>query len=231
MMIPMVYALATSFATLVGGILPLYTRVRFIEQRYLTGFAGGTMVAIALFDLIPEMETHNALALLLGFLSIYLLEKLVLIHACQEIECETHVMGGSALIGIAAESLIDGLAIATGFRTTPELGLLIAIAVFTHEAPRGLATTAIMRQANYTQGKVWAALLVDAGFAPLGVLLSGLIPGTLFEPLLGFTAGIFLYVGASDLLPEAHRHFNLRVVFATLLGSGLIPVLGIWLGK
>lgn len=231
MLIPMVYALATSFATLAGGILPLYTRVRLIEQRYLTGFAGGAMVAIALFDLIPEMETHNALALLLGFFSIYLLEKMVLIHACQEAECETHVMGGSALVGIAAESLIDGLAIATGFRTAPELGLLIAIAVFAHEAPRGLATTAIMRQANLTRGEVWAALLVDAGFAPLGVLLSGLIPATVFESLLGFTAGIFLYVGASDLLPEAHRRFNMRVVFATLLGSGLIPVLGILLGR
>lgn len=231
MMLPLVYALVTSLATLAGGILPLYTRVRFIEQRYLTGFAGGAMVAIALFDLIPEMQSHNALALMLGFFLTYLLEKLVLIHACQEAECENHVLGGPALVGIAAESLMDGLAIATGFRIAPDLGLLIAVAVFIHEAPRGLATTAIMQQANCRSAQIWAALLVDAGFAPLGVLLSSLIPATAFEPLLGITAGIFLYVGASDLLPEAHRRFNLRVMFATLLGSGLIPALGILLGK
>jgi zinc transporter ZupT len=50
-----------------------------------------------------------------------------------------------------------------------------------------------------------------------------------FEWLIGFTAGVFLYVGASDLLPDAHRRFNLRVVLSTLAGSGLIPLLGILL--
>lgn len=183
------------------------------------------MVAIALFDLIPEMEVHNAAALMLGFFAIYLLEKLVMIHACGEAECETHGMGWSALIGIATESLIDGLAIAVGFRVAPALGLLIALAVFAHELPRGLTTTVIMQEAGYNRRKVWAALFVDAGFAPLGVLLSGLVPPSAFEPLIGFTAGVFLYVGASDLLPEAHRRFNLRVVLATVAGGWLIPAL------
>jgi len=230
-MIPLLYALVTSLATLVGGALPLYTRLRLIEQRYLVAFAGGAMVAIALFDLIPEMQTHNALALLLGFFSIYLIEKLVMIHTCQEEECETHTMGWPALIGIAAESLIDGLAIAVGFGVAPALGLLIALAVFTHEVPRGLTTTVIMQQAGYSRSRTWAALLVDAGFAPLGVLLAGLISPSAFEPLIGFTAGVFLYVGASDLLPEAHRRFNLRVVLATLTGGGMIPLLGSLLGR
>lgn len=231
MMIPLVYALATSAATLVGGALPMYTRLRLVEQRYMIAFAGGAMVAIALFDLIPEMQAHNAAALLLGFFVIYLLEKLVMIHACGEEECDTHVMGWTALIGIAAESLIDGVAIAVGFRVAPALGMLIALAVFTHEAPRGLATAVIMKAAGHGPIKVWAALLVDAGFAPLGVLLSGLIPAWAIEPLIGFTAGVFLYVGASDLLPEAHKRFNLRVVLATLVGGGLIPALGALLSR
>lgn len=229
-MIPMLYALATSIATLSGGILPLYTRLRLFEQRYLVAFAGGSMVAIALFDLIPEMQTHNAWALLLGFFSIYLLEKLVLIHACHEAECEAHVVGWGALIGIAIESLIDGLAIAVGFRAEPALGLLIALAVFAHEVPRGIATTVIMRQAGFKPNRVWLALLIDAGFAPLGVLLSGWISASAIEPLIGFTAGVFLYVGASDLLPEAHKRFNRFVVLATLAGAALIPTLGAMLG-
>ena len=78
-------------------------------------------------------------------------------------------MGGPALISIAAESLIDGLAIAVGFRVAPALGLLIALAVFAHELSRGLTTTVIMQKAGYSRAKVWAALAVDAGFAPLGV--------------------------------------------------------------
>jgi zinc and cadmium transporter len=72
---------------------------------------------------------------------------------------------------------------------------------------------------------------MDSGFAPLGVLLAGFIPSSAFELLIGFIAGVFLYVGASDLLPDAHRCFNLRVVLSTLAGSGLIPLLGILLGK
>jgi len=66
-MTPLLYALTTSAATLVGGALPMYTRLRLVEQRYLVAFAGGAMVAIALFDLIPEMQAHNAVALLLVF--------------------------------------------------------------------------------------------------------------------------------------------------------------------
>jgi zinc transporter ZupT len=230
-MIPFLYPLLTSAATLTGGALPMYTRLRLVEQRYMIAFAGGAMVAIALFDLIPEMRSHNAVALLAGFFIIYLLEKLVMLHSCGETECEAHTIGWSALIGIAIESLIDGVAIAIGFRATPALGLLIALAVFAHEVPRGLTTTVIMQEAGYSRLRVWGALAVDAGFAPLGVLLAGFVPSAGFEWLIGFTAGVFLYVGASDLLPDAHRRFNLHVVVSTLAGGGLIPLLGILLGK
>lgn len=100
-MIPFIYALITSAGTIAGGILPVYTRIKLIEQRYLMGFAGGATVAIALFDLIPEMKAHNAIALLVGFFSIFLLEKVILVHSCVEEDCETHVIGSPALIGIA----------------------------------------------------------------------------------------------------------------------------------
>lgn len=224
-MIPFLYALVTSGATLTGGALPMYTRLRLVEQRYMVAFAGGAMVAIALFDLIPEMQSHNATALLAGFFIVYLLQKLVMLHSCGETECESHVIGWSALIGIAAEGLIDGIAIAVGYRAAPALGLLIALAVFIHEVPRGLTTTVIMQDAGYSRLKIWGVLAVDAAFAPLGVLLAGFIPASGFEWLLGFTAGVFIYVGASDLLPDAHRRFNLRVVLSTLSGGGLIPLL------
>lgn len=232
-MIPFFYALVTSAATLTGGVLPMYTRLRLIEQRYMVGFAGGAMVAIALFDLIPQMGTHNAFALMIGFFSIYLLEKLVMIHACGETEYkeEAHSLGWTALIGIAVESLIDGVAIAMAYHAAPSLGLMVALSVFAHEVPRGLTTTVIMQEAGYSRLRVWTALAVDAGFAPLGALLAGLVPSSAFEWLLGFTAGVFLYVGASDLLPEAHQRFNLNVVLSTLSGGGLITFLGILLGK
>jgi zinc and cadmium transporter len=57
------------------------------------------------------------------------------------------------------------------------------------------------------------------------------VPATALEPLIGFTAGVFLYVGASDLIPEAHRRFNSGVVLSTLAGAGMIPLLGSLLGR
>ena len=69
------------------------------------------------------------------------------------------------------------------------------------------------------------------GLCAFGGLLSGLIPTSAFDLLVGITTGVFLCVGASDLLPEAHRCFNSRVVLATLAGGGLIPVLATVLGR
>lgn len=225
MPIPLLYALLTAVATLVGGSLPLTTRLRQIEKRYAIAFAGGAMVSIAFFDLIPRMKVHNAAALAAGFFGLYLIEKLVLIHACGEAECETHVISLPAVIGIAAESLIDGIAIAVSYQVEPALSILVAAAVFAHELPRGFATTAIMRGAGHALPATLLVLAIDAGFTPLGVLLARGFPTTWFEPLLGFTAGVFLYVGASDLLPEAHRRLNLKVVFSTLTGALIVPVL------
>jgi zinc transporter ZupT len=221
------YALITSAGTIVCGILPLYTKIKLIDKRYLIGFAGGVTVAIALFDLIPEMKTQHAYALLLGFFIIYLLEKVILVHSCIEEDCESHTIGATALIGIATESLIDGLAIATAYRLDPSLGILVALSVFIHEVPRGMTTAIIMQEAGYSKLRIWGALAIDAGFAPIGVLLSNLIPASGFDPLIGFAAGIFIYIGASDLIPEAHRRFNPKVIVSTLMGAAIILVITI----
>ncbi|MBI3077833.1 MAG: ZIP family metal transporter [Deltaproteobacteria bacterium] len=224
------YAGATSVATILGGLLPLHPRLREIELRYLVAFASGFLVSIAFFNMIPAMEPERAIPLALGFFSIYFIEKLVMIHACGERECEGHTVGWVAMIGVAVESLIDGLAIGTGYAVAPPLGALIALAIIVHELPRGFTTTVIMRQSKYGARAIAAALAIDAGFTPLGALASGLFPAGLMKPLMGFTAGAFLYVGASDLLPEAHRRFNLQVVLLVLAGAGLVPLLDFVLG-
>ncbi|MHB0858992.1 MAG: ZIP family metal transporter [Anaerolineae bacterium] len=222
MNIALLYALVTSIATFVGGMAPLATRLRHLEQRYSIAFAGGAMVAIALFDLIPEMQAHNALALGLGFFGLYVIEKVVVIHTLDKLERERPVVGWTAVIGIAAESFIDGAAIAVSYAAAPALGPLAATAVFIHEIPRGLATTAIVRGAGYSIATTLVVLAVDAGFTPLGALAGSAVPASWLDALLGFAAGTFLYVGAGDLLPEAHRHPGGNVMLATLMGAGLI---------
>ena len=229
-MVPLLFGLISAVSTMSGGMLPLYTRIRDIGSRYLLGFAAGVMLSVAFLEMLPEMAEQgkpNFVALAVGYFSVYLVEKLVMVHSCPEGECEVHTIGWTALIGIGAESLLDGVAIGIGFHLAPEVGLTIALAVLIHEFPRGFATTVIMRNADYTLRRIWGALSIDALFTPLGVVLVlvGLFPQGLFMPLLGFAAGTFIYVGASDLLPEAHRTFNIWVVASVILGLLLVPAL------
>lgn len=223
-MIPFVYAMIAALGTFAGGLLPLSPRMAKTDLRYLTAFAAGGLVSVALFKMVPEGGAQHAGILGAGFFAVYLLEKLVLLHSCGEAECEAHALGWVALPGIVLESLVDGVAISVGYALAPALGLAIGAAVFLHEVPRGFFTTVIMRQAGYRRSFVLLALLADAAPTPIGTLLPGLLPGHASRQLLALAAGTFLYVGASDLLPEAHRRFNLRVV-GSVIGGALLPPL------
>ena len=228
-------ALLASLAAALGGMLPVYTRVREIGTRYLLGFAAGVMVSVGLVVMLPQMakqEGASFIALAIGFFALYATEKMVTIHSCREGECEVHGARWTTLIGIATESLLDGIAIAVGYSLAPAVGLTIAFAVMAHEFPRGFTTTAIFQASGYSRWKVLGALSIDVLLTPVGVglVLLGLFPDGFFGPLLAFTAGTFIYIGASDLLPEAHRHWNIWVVVSVIAGALLIPMLEIVTG-
>ena len=222
-------AFLSALSTVIGGLLPVYTRVRRVPTRYLLGFAAGVMVSVALLVMLPEVaeqEGASFIALAVGFFGLYATEKLIMVHTCHEGECEVHSLGWTALIGIAAESLLDGVAIAVGYSLAPAVGISVALAVIVHEFPRGFTTSVIMQGAGYRRVRVLGALALDALLTPLaaGLVLLGLFPQSLYGPLFSFAAGAFLYVGASDLLPEAHRRFNYWVVASVMLGVVIIPL-------
>ena len=83
-----------------------------------------------------------------------------------------------------------------------------------------------MNNANYRARTIFIALAIDAGFTPLGAICSGLFSESLFKNVIAFAAGTFLYVGASDLLPEAHKRFNIKVICSVMLGVALVVILG-----
>lgn len=229
MLIPLFYSFMSALSTLAGGLLPLFRPWREDSLRYLIAFAAGVMLSVAFWVMLPEIageSSGNFLALGLGFFSLYIVEKLVLIHSCGEKECEAHTIGWVSLIGIAAESLLDGIAIAAGFALSPQLGLAVTLAVIAHEFPRGLTTSVIMMSSGYKKKVTLGALAVDALLTPVGagLVLLGLFSGErAFQWLMAFAAGTFIYIGASDLLPEAHKRFNIKVVLCVLLGVVIIP--------
>lgn len=216
------YALITSIATIIGGLLPLHRVFRKINFKYLIGFSAGSMIAIVFFDLLPEVKPDSVGFVALGFFLVYVIEKFVLLHTCSEADCKQHTLAWPSMIGVGAESLCDGIAIATGYAINPKLGLAIVIAIISHEIPRGFTTTVIMKKANKKGLALISALAIDAGFTPLGAIIGLMIPNIHLESILSFTAGTFIYIGASDLLPEAHKKFNIGVILSVFAGVLLI---------
>ncbi len=214
------FAVLAGLSDLIGGLLSFHPKARQIESRYILGFASGIVVAAALFELIPESDSsQNYLFIGLGFFTFYLIEKGVMLHSCGERECEVHTMSWVSVIGMGADNVIDGVAIGVGFLASPALGLLIALAVIVHEIPQGFATAVIMRNSGFRLSSIMLVLIAESLMYPVGAALSNFIPANLYSIVIAFVAGDFIYIGASDLLTEAHKKFNIKVMAAVLMGA------------
>ncbi|MFQ5961666.1 MAG: ZIP family metal transporter [Candidatus Methylomirabilales bacterium] len=221
-----VYAVVAGLSDLVAGWLALEGKTARIESRYIIGFAAGVLLAVSFLDILPEVNLkEDAAVLALGFLTFYVLEKVMMIHACGESECETHQIGPVAVVGMALDNFIDGAGIAVGYLINPSLGLSITAAVVLHEIPQGIASALIMKEAQWSRGRIIGALSLAGLLYPLGALMAGFIPGPFLEKALAFIAGVFIYIGASDLLPEAHRRFNWKVILSVVSGMAFMAVL------
>ena len=130
-------------------------------------------------------------------------------------------VGLAGALGLSFHSFLDGVGIGLGFHVNPHVGLLIAIAVIAHDFSDGLNTVTLMLSNKNTLKKSFFLLLLDATTPILGVLSTFLIsiPDSLLQLYLGFFAGFLLYIGASDLLPEAHsKHSSYKMIGLTILG-------------
>jgi len=223
---PIVYlwaAIAGAFDLLAGWVA-LHERARVIQPRYIIALAAGVLLAAAFFHILPEVDLHSdALFLALGFVAFYLLEKVMMIHACGEWECDTHHIGPIAVVGMALDNVTDGAGIVLGAMIHPLLGLAITVAVVCHEIPQGMTSALIMQEARWPRSRMWLTLGAAGLLYPIGALLAGAIPSEWHRKMLAFIAGDFIYIGAGDLLPEAHRRFNWAVIALVLLGMA-----GMW---
>ena len=227
-------ACATCVITLGGGFLALRFQV---YQGVLFAFCAGALTAGALMEILPDalellestnssFHHHNLLfACVLGFLCFYLLEN-VTHHREPPVEQESHHAhaphaGVLGALGIVVHSLIDGFAIGQGFHIHDHLGWAIAIGVTLHKLADGASVTGLMLGTQHST-RATKAMLVVTAIAPIcGVLMQSYI--TLATPqlalLLGWFAGVFLYLGAGSLLPAAHDASHSRLLpLATLAG-------------
>ncbi len=220
------FALMTFISTGLGGV----AAIRFRDRLHLLlGFSSGAVLGVALFDIIPELFALDGGGSVMpfaafGFLAFFALERYTAMHRAREHEhtAGPHLqeLGIVVAAGLSVHSLLDGVAIGVGFQTSVHMGVLIALGVIAHDLSDGLNTVTVVLAHGNPLRRAARWLVVDmtapvAGAAStmLVNLNQGLLPW-----VLAFFAGSFLYIGASDLLPEAKEHDSPLVGVATAIG-------------
>lgn len=230
----LIVGVATGAATLVGGALVLRLRS---ALDLLLGFSSGTIIGVALFDLLPEAldlagETHSHLsittAVAAGFALYLFIDRISVITANDS--------GGHRHFGPASltlHSLLDGLGIGLAFHVSAAAGIIVALGVLGHDCVDG-ANTVALSLATGSGSKTARSWLAADALAPLtGILLASMleVPTFALALLLGAFGGFFLYIGASQLLPRSQaRRPQLSTIAATAAGMAFIYGV-IWLAN
>ena len=219
----MAIALGASAATMLGGLAAL----RLSQRLHLVlGFSAGAVIAVAFFDLLPEAFNLGAdsprsivTAAALGFFLYLLFDRLV--KGRDGTSWRGRIGAGS----LSAHSLLDGFAIGIAFQAGQAIGLVVAAAVLVHDFSDGLNTVNVVVKNGGERKTALRWLVIDALAPLLGAGLSLLVspPRAILALLLAGFSGFFLYIGASDLLPESQRAFPRPwTTIATLLGAGTL---------
>lgn len=241
-----IFGLATlgSVLGLAGGILMI---ARKDWQRFLSvhsiPFAAGVMLAVSLLDVLPEAIEESGAGFVLKVVLVVMVTAFFfeqfLLHLHHHKEHHRTVLKSSLPLVVAGDTIhnfIDGLAIAAAYLVEPSLGILVAVATFLHEVPHELGDFGLMLAAGWAKTKVIMVNLASALATYLGAF-TVLVFAQTFELnlglLLGIAGGLFLYIGASDLLPEVHEEHRdnpwhqallfVAGVFLVWLVTGLVP--------
>lgn len=231
-MAPLFLTIATFISTLAGGLVGIRHRKMI---HHLLGFTAGVILGVIAFDILPETfgiiheynldPTPVMIALTVGFLVFHISEKYLLIHHAHETEYGSHrhpSVGVLSALALSGHSFLDGVGIGLGFQVDPTVGIAVAIAVIGHDFADGLNTVSLMLTNKNSVRQSFKFLIIDALAPVLGVLSTYFFH--LSEPqlvlYLGFFAGFLLYIGASDILPQAHEKHSSKITLAlTVLGT------------
>jgi len=228
---------ASAFASaLAGGLLAM----RAVTQvGLIIAFGAGIRIGAAYFDLIPESVEHLGgsldLAMIftaVGFLAFYAVEKLTTLHVGHETASELdhgeaahrHI-GFIGAAGMSLHSFLDGVALAAGLAVGGGLGLVITFVVVVHRFSDGIGIVSLLLASRTPRAEMvrWVGLVAVAPVVGVVVGLLVPVPDSVLGAMLAIFAGFFLYIGAAELLPEAHRSGRSQwVVIATLGGVAAI---------
>ncbi len=239
-----IIAMCAFLATYLGGMFAL----KFKDKLHLIlGFSAGAVIAVAFFDLLPEAfelggREPGAVFLItaIGFFVFMILDRFIILHSHHHDDGHDHVheqkqsrgkLGASSL---SLHSFLDGIAIGLAFQVSAAVGATVTAAVLVHDFSDGINTVNMILKNGGTIQTARKWLAVDAIAPVLGIVatLFFSVPENVLGMILALFAGFFLYIGASDLLPESHHsHPTLWTTIATIAGAvvlyGAIVIAGV----
>ena len=220
------YAAAAASANLLGAAF-VVTRRSWTTRALDTmlAFAAGFMIAVAMIDLMPEALARGghtaAVVALMGYLAVHITQHVIgtHFHFGEETHHVSEAVSVAALVGLLLHTFIDGVAVASGFGIGGAVGALVFTAVVLHKVPEGLAISSLFLAAGQGRKRAFLAACALGAATVLGVVLTDAI-----EPLrqhgLALAAGVTLYVGMSNLVPEFRSRGGWSLPLAFVAGTG-----------
>jgi zinc transporter ZupT len=228
-----------ALADVAGGLV--LVRARGVERylRYFVALGAGFLMAVALLEMAPESfhlsPKLGPILVMAGYCVVHLLEHTISAHfhygeETHHGEFVSRHTGNAVLAGLSVHALFDGVAIGSGFVVSSALGWLIFLAILLHKAPEGFTMASVMLASGRSRKTAFYSAVGLAAATLLGVAVIEVVPSWLPYGL-PISAGVALYVGASDLVPEVNREPGIRMalvffagVAAFLLVRAFLPV-------
>ena len=224
------FGILAAAGNVLGGFL--ITKSSVAKLKYLIALGAGFMLAAVFIEVVPAVvsewrgELGAAMAwLLAGYLLLQFAEHTLAphFHFGEETHPEEMVRRGAATTAVFALSVhtfFDGVAIASGLLTSFRLGLLLFIAILLHKVPEGFTVASIMLSSGRSSRSAWRATLLIAAATCLGIVSVSLVKPAVSYTL-PFSAGVTLYVAASDLVPEVNRSGGAKASILVFAGVAL----------
>ncbi|MFC1780122.1 ZIP family metal transporter [Patescibacteria group bacterium] len=220
-------------ASLIISLISLLGSIAFVIKKdklnrillLLVSLSAGTMLGGAFFHLIPEatetldIKTVSTL-ILISFILFFIIEKFLHWRHCHKDNCKVHTFGYMNLVGDSIHNFLDGIIIAAAFLTNTELGIVTTIAIALHEIPQEISDFGVLVHSGFSKKKALLANFIVAITALLGSTVGFfLVPiqEELISYMIPFAAGSFLYIAASDLLPEIRKEKDMKKYWLNFL--------------
>jgi zinc and cadmium transporter len=232
-LVSLLLGLTAAAANVFGGAIIVQRRWERAYLKYFVALGAGFMLATALVEMVPaslDLRGRGAgFLVLLGYLIVHFFEHTVTphFHFGEETHQDEFVQshkGYSVLVGLIIHTFFDGIAIASGFIVSDWLGWIIFTAVFLHKIPEGFTVASVMLASGRSRGIAWGASVILGAATLAGVMVMALFRHQVAFGL-PLSAGVTIYVAASDLIPEVNKEPGVKMALIVFVGVAFLFLL------